>query len=866
MGFKASEKKFRKEWEKKKIFKAKSGNNKFYCLEMFPYPSGDGLHIGHTRNYAIGDCVARFKRMQGFNVLYPMGYDSFGLPAENAAIQKGADPEKWTLKNIKYFMEQQKTLGFSYDWDRLVITCLPEYYKWNQWIFLKMLEKELAYKKEGEVNWCPGCNTVLANEQVESGKCWRCKSAVKFEVLNQWYFKITEYADKLLKGLDKLDWSDRVKTMQKNWIGKSKGVEINFKISDTDEVFPVFTTRPDTIYGVTFVVMSPEHPKVLELIKENSNEKEIKEFIAKVKVQSMEERTDDKTKEGMFIGKYATNPLNGDEVPIYIANFVLAQYGTGMIMAVPAHDQRDFEFAKKYDIPIKRVIDGGDISKEAWTGEGKLLNSEKFDGLNNNKAIEEISDYIVKNKIGKHAVNYKLRDWLISRQRYWGTPIPIIYCDKCGVVPVPEKDLPVLLPKNVKFSGHGNPLESVKEFVNTKCPKCKGDAKRETDTMDTFVDSSWYFLRYCDSKFNKLPVNKKESNKWMPIDFYIGGIEHATGHLIYARFFTKVLKDFGLVKFDEPFKRLLCQGMVTLGGTKMSKSKGNVIDPLEIAKKYSADTIRMTVLSMSLPDKDFEWNDSAAESVFKLLRRIEKMKSNKNKGSKDNLAKSKINRLIINVTDYIEEYNLNYAIKDIMEFTGFMNKNKEYISKNVFDDSKKKLVLLLVPFAPYTAEEIWSKIGKGFASVQKWPKSDKKLIDKKAESEEHLIENIVEGVENIKRISKINKPKKITLFSMPIWKYKVYNLVKKGKDMKDIMKSPEFKKEGKFVAIYFQKLKKMYQLDKLEMKPADEINAMKKYSKELEKQFNCKIIIASEKDENPKRNNAEPMKPGILLE
>src|SRR3989338_7447499 len=553
--------KWQKKWEEKQIFKVKEDKTKrkFYCLEMYPYPS-ERLHMGHLRNYSIGDALARYKRMQGFNVLYPMGYDAFGLPAENAAIKHGIDPEQWTFANMNTIRQQQKSMGFSYDWDREIASLYENYYKWNQWIFLKFYEKGLAYKKKAAVNWCPSCNTVLANEQVIGGKCWRCQNDVTETFLEQWFFKITDYAEELLNDIEKLEhWPERVKTMQKNWIGKSYGVEIFFKLKNENKILPTFTTRPDTIHSVTFIVVAPEHPLVLELVKNTKHEKEALETIKKIKQQTREERTTagGKNKIGCFLGKYSINPSNNEEIPIYLANFVLMDYGTGIVMA-DAHDQRDFEFAKKYNIPLKFVIsENGKYvdavkAQQAFTENGILFDSGQFSGMKNMDAIEPISKWMEENNHGKRTVNFKLRDWLISRQRYWGTPIPIIYCNKCGIAPVPYNELPVRLPKpeKCKFTGQGNPLETCKEFIETKCPKCNEKAKRETDTMDTFVDSSWYFLRYCSPKYGESPFDKEKAEYWMPVDQYIGGIEHAILHLLYARFFTKALRDLGLATVD----------------------------------------------------------------------------------------------------------------------------------------------------------------------------------------------------------------------------------------------------------------------------------------------------------------------------
>ncbi|MGC9006420.1 MAG: leucine--tRNA ligase [Sulfurihydrogenibium sp.] len=569
--FQDIEQEYLKKWEEEKIFKSVENNDKstkYYVLEMFPYPSGK-IHMGHVRNYAIGDVINRYYRMTGKNTLHPMGWDAFGMPAENAAIKSGIHPAKWTYENIDYMKNQLKKLGFSYDWDREVTTCNPDYYRWNQWIFLKMFEKGIAYRKSALVNWCPHDLTVLANEQVIDGKCWRCGTPVVQKEIPSWYLKITDYAERLLQDLEKLKgkWPSQVLTMQENWIGKSIGATIKFPIKDLDEYLEVFTTRPDTIYGVTFMAVAPENPIVLKLAQGTPYEEEVKQFVEKIKSLSTKERGIVEEKEGVFTGRYAINPLTGEEVPIYAANYILWGYGTGAIMAVPAHDERDFEFAKKYSIPIKVVVKPTDkewdFEKGAYEDEGILINSGPFNNLSSKDAKEKITQLLEEKGIGKKTINYRLRDWNISRQRYWGTPIPVVYCEDCGIVPVPEEELPVVLPQNVEFTGiGGSPLSKVEEFVNTTCPKCGKPAKRETDTMDTFFDSSWYFLRYCDPKNEEKPFEKSKADYWMPVDIYIGGIEHAVLHLLYSRFFTKFLKDIGLVDIDEPFERLLTQGMV----------------------------------------------------------------------------------------------------------------------------------------------------------------------------------------------------------------------------------------------------------------------------------------------------------------
>jgi len=763
MDFKKIESKWQRKWEKDRIFEVKEDlkKKKFYCLEMYPYPSASGLHMGHARNYTIGDCYARFKRMNGFNVLYPMGYDSFGLPAENAAIAAKSHPKKFTEAAIKTYIKQQKKLGFSYDWNKMLASHNPEYYKWNQYFFLKFLERGLVYRKMAPVNWCSKCNTALANEQVHSGKCWRHKDTdIELRHLDQWFIKTTKYSEELLDMIDGLQWPEKIKAMQKNWIGKSYGTEINFKTNG--ENWPIFTTRPDTIFGVTFMVVSAQHPKLMQLVTKE-HKKDVEDLLKKIKSVS-EVEMEELEKEGAFTGSYAVNPLTNEKVPVYVGNFVVAEYGSGMVMAVPAHDQRDFEFAKKYNIPIKVVIkpEKSDLDSKkmsrAYTDDGILVNSKEFDGMNNKKAIEEITKHLENRKLGKKTVQFKLRDWLVSRQRYWGTPIPIIYCDKCGVVPVPEKDLPVILPEKVKF-GQGNPLATNKEFVNISCPKCGGKARRETDTMDTFFDSSWYFIRYCDNKNNNVPFDKKKSEYWMPVDQYIGGAEHACMHLIYARFFTKVLRDLGFVGFDEPFTRLFNQGLLQMGGFVMSKSRGNVVLPDEISEKYGIDTGRLFLLFVSSPDKDMEWNDEGIESSFKFVNRLyELIKSKNGNSKKDNFIVSKRETTIQSVTQNIDEFRFNVAVKDIIELVNYIHKYSGQISKKVYNETLEKISLILSPFTPHVCEEIWYKLGhNSFISLEKWPEADEKKIDKNVLELEEMFKRTLEDLNHILKLAKGEK-------------------------------------------------------------------------------------------------------------
>lgn len=743
--FKSIESKWQKKWEDDRIYKPSENYEKpkYYCLEMFPYPSGK-LHMGHVRNYSIGDVIARFKRMSGFNVLHPIGWDGFGLPAENAAIQRGIHPSKWTWSNIANMRAQLKQLGLSYDWDREVATCHPEYYKWTQWLFLLLYNKGLAYRKKAFVNWCPSCSTVLANEQVVDGICDRCKTEVIKKDLEQWFFKITDYADELLKDLEKLPgWPDKVKTMQQNWIGRSEGLQFSFTAEKTGEKIPVFTTRPDTVYGVSYMVLAPEHPLVEELSAGTEYEAAVKEFKKKIEKYNEIVRTSTETeKEGMFTGAYAINPMNGDKVPIWIANYVLMGYGTGAVMGVPAHDQRDFEFAKKYDLPIKVVISPKDKTlhsdemTEAYVDEGILVNSDKFCGMSNTEAIKTIGQYMSDEGIGEFKVNFKLRDWLISRQRYWGAPIPMVYCKKCGVVPVPEQDLPVMLPENIEFNPSNiSPLKEYDEFVNTTCPKCHGPARRETDTMDTFMCSSWYFYRFTDARNEKSPFDREKVNYWMPVDQYIGGVEHAILHLMYSRFFNKVTRDAGLVEVDEPFEKLLTQGMLLKDGVKMSKSLGNTVSPEEIVEKYGADTARLFILFAAPPERDLEWSDQGVEGCFRFIQRVlrlvedlsNKLNNAGSSGKSDRDVRRLTHKTIKKVTDDISErFNFNTAISAIMEMVNGLNAYKDSsISKAVIEEALDNLLLLLAPFAPHITEELWHNLGhKKSVHVMPWPKCD----------------------------------------------------------------------------------------------------------------------------------------------
>ena len=748
------EAKWQKKWADTDAFRTVEDpdKEKYYVLEMFPYPSGK-LHMGHVRNYSIGDVVARFKKMNGFNVLHPMGWDSFGLPAENAAIKNGVEPKKWTLDNIDEMRRQLKEMGLSYDWDREVATCKPDYYKWMQWIFIQFYKKGLAYKKENPVNWCPSCQTVLANEQVVDGCCERCGTEVGKKNLSQWYFKITDYAERLLDNLEKLKgWPSKVKIMQKNWIGKSTGAEVIFKIDGFDKDLEIFTTRPDTLFGVTYMVLAPEHPYVEELTKGTEYEAPVKAYLDEVQHKSDIERsstTNEKT--GVFIGQYAINPVNGDKVPVYISDYVMMDYGTGAIMAVPAHDQRDFDFAVKFDIDIIPVVDPADPEidihdlKEAFVAEGTMINSGEFDGMNNREAIKKMFSWLEEKGIGKKTINYKLRDWLISRQRYWGTPIPMIHCDSCGWVPEKEENLPVLLPEDVEFTGKGeSPLTTSKTFVDTVCPVCGKPAKREIDTMDTFLDSSWYFLRYCDANNDEQVFDPEKVKYWMNVDQYIGGVEHAILHLMYARFFQMALHDLGLVEDDEPFENLLTQGMVIKDGKKMSKSIGNVVSPAEIIDKYGADTARLFILFAAPPERELDWSDDSVEGSFRFLNRVYRMVYNftqehpdipdayEVKSKADKELAFVLNKTIKKVSEDIGgRFSFNTAISSIMELINQMNKylKEKEMSPSLLGHALRKLVLILSPFTPHICEEMWEALG-GEKSVyeESWPETDEDAL------------------------------------------------------------------------------------------------------------------------------------------
>jgi leucyl-tRNA synthetase len=747
------ETRWQKRWAQARTFEVTEDPHrpKYYCLEMLPYPSGD-IHVGHVRNYCITDVVARYKRMRGFNVMHPIGWDALGLPAENAAIKRGVHPEKWTRENIAGMKRQLQRLGFSYPWSREIATCDPEYYHWNQWFFVRMLERGLAYRAKAAVNWCPSCQTVLANEQAQGGECWRCHSAVEERELDQWFLRITAYQDELLDDMKQLEtWPDRVLVQQQNWVGRSRGAEVDFPVEGA-EPLRVFTTRIDTIHGATFMVLSPEHPRVDALLSGSADEARARDAVGRLRGQDRRQRQANLLeKEGVFTGRHAVNPFSGERVPIWVGNFVLMGYGTGAIMAVPAHDQRDFEFARKYGLPVRVVIQPGGGALDgrtldaAYDGPGRVVNSGPFDGLEADEAVARMTAHAEEKGFGRSAVTYRLRDWLISRQRYWGTPIPVVYCEKDGMLPVPDSELPVVLPKDAPFTGEGgNPLTKVPSFVEARCPRCGGPARRETDTMDTFVDSSWYFYRYLSPRKPDGPFDTGAVRYWFPIDLYVGGIEHAILHLVYSRFWTKMMRDLGLVTFDEPVVRLFPQGMVHNAGEVMSKSRGNTVAPDDIVGRFGADTLRLYILNVASPEDPLEWSDENIAGVHRFLQRVWRLVDRHAESFAQGIRtpmpaelspaaralRRKVHQTILKVTGDVEErIKLNTAVSALIELVNEIYRLEAEVeggaARPVLREALEALVLLLAPFAPHVAEELWMRLGRRFSVVdRRWPTAD----------------------------------------------------------------------------------------------------------------------------------------------
>ena len=910
------EQKWQKKWDEENIHKADKDEDKEkkYILDMFPYPSGR-MHMGHGRAFSLSDVYARFKSMQGYNVMHPMGWDAFGMPAENAAIERNVDPGEWTFDCISDMKEEFKRLGFSLDWDREVTTCKPEYYKWDQWIFRKMLEEDIAYRDEAEVNWCPSCETVLADEQVEDGLCWRCDSEVnQNKEMKQWKLAITDYADELLEDIKHLDgWPDKVQEMQENWIGKSTGARINFPLEDRE--LEVFTTRPDTIFGATFMAVAPEH----ELAEEVAEEKEdVRAYVEEAKQRDSEER-EGKSKSGVFTGRYAENPITGEEIPIYVAEFILTDYGTGAIMAVPAHDQRDFEFAQEHDIEIRKVVEpeeSHDFEEEAYEGDGDHVNSDFLNDLNKEEAIERIIEELEQENQGEADVQYKLRDWLISRQRYWGTPIPVVYCEDCGFVPVPEEDLPVKLPEDVEFTGKGNPIKTSEYFEETECPECGGEAERETDTMDTFINSSWYFLRYCSPNFEEAPFDSEDTDYWMNVDQYVGGVEHAVMHLLYARFFQKFLRDQGMVEDDEPFEKLLTQGMVNhpaykcpehgwmypeeiededicskcgreveVDTIKMSKSKNNVVRPSELVEEYGADTARLFILSASHPSKELDWSKDGVQASHDMLERIDRLvRENKElltdekpdlteADLEDRIVSSRIQRAKENVTEYNDNYEFNLAAGEVDKL---LTKLYWYRQRNpdpaIFTSGVRTLVKLIAPFAPHLGDEMWNRLDEGFLYDSEWPEVNEELLDEEAEVIDEYFDRVASDIREIQDMVG-SEPDRIKIVSSADWKYEAFQEIESNLELGDVgaitgkTVNAGFKEYADTVN---QKVQEAFQnpgkFRNQLMEQSTEEKALDANRERWEEEFNAEIIIESEEESSEEKSDrSEPGKPAIVI-
>ena len=913
------EEKWQEKWEQAEVHKTeRTDAEKYYVLEMFPYPSGN-LHMGHVRNHSLGDAPARMKHMQGYDVMHPMGWDAFGLPAENAAIDRDVDPEEWTRDCIDNMRGQLKRLGFSYDWDREIATCDPEYYKWNQWIFQQMLDEGLAYEGESKVNWCPGCETVLADEQVEEGLCWRCDSVVEQKDMEQWFLKITDYADELLGDLEKLEgWPDKVRQMQENWIGKSTGAKIRFSVNESERELEVFTTRPDTIYGATFMALAPEHELAEEIAEDDEEVADYREEALKRDTEKREE----KSKAGVFTGKYAENPITGEEIPIYVAEFVLTDYGTGAIMAVPAHDQRDFEFAQEHDIEVQEVVrPSEDHSYEedgAYEGDGEHVNSGELNGLNKEDAIEKIIEELEEEGLGEPDVNYQLRDWLISRQRYWGTPIPMINCDECGTVKVPEEDLPVELPEDVEFTETGNPIETSESWAEVECPNCGGEARRETDTMDTFIGSSWYFLRYISPDLDEAPFDVEDANSWMNVDQYIGGVEHAVMHLLYARFFQKFLRDEGMLEDDEPFERLLTLGMVNhpayncpehgwlypeevedddicekcgreveVDVMKMSKSKHNVVDPTELVEEHGADTARVFILRASGPTNELDWSEDGVEAAEEMLERVERIveeneealtdekPSLKDAELKDRIMASRIQRAIEKVTEDTENYDFNLAIDEVDRLLSKLYWYEQQGGKDiVLSHGIKILLKLLSPYAPHITEDLWDGIGKeAFMLEEDWPEPSEDLIDEEAEEINAYFDRVSSDIREITEMIE-GEPEKVKIIKASDWKYEAgENILEAVEDTKDVGEVMDRVLDGELQQ-YAQQIndevvsavenpgnyRKNFTGLELEEKALD-LN-----QERFEDEFNVKVAVEDEESsDEDKSSRAQPGRPAIVV-
>jgi leucyl-tRNA synthetase len=912
------EKKWQEKWEDAEVHKTeKDDSEKYYVLEMFPYPSGD-IHMGHVRNYSLGDAPARMKRMQGYNVMHPMGWDAFGLPAENAAIDRDVSPRDWTLDCIDNMRGQFKRMGFSFDWDREVATCDPEYYKWNQWMFLRMQEEGLAYQDEAEVNWCPGCETVLADEQVEDGLCWRCDSVVEQKDMEQWKLGITEYAEELLQDLDQLEgWPDKVRKMQDEWIGKSTGASINFQVSEKDQELEVFTTRPDTIFGATFMALAPEHELAEEVAEENE---EVSEYIEEAKKRDTEER-EEKSKSGVFTGLHAENPITGEEVPIYVAEFVLMDYGTGAIMAVPAHDDRDHEFAKEHGVDIQPVVgpEGEhDFDEEAYSDDGDHINSEFLNGLDNEGAIEKIIEKLENEGLGESDVSYRLRDWLISRQRYWGTPIPVVHCEECGTVPVSEEDLPVELPEDVEFTETGNPIETSDTWIDTECPECGGKARRETDSMDTFIGSSWYFLRYLSPELEDAPFDVYDANYWMNVDQYIGGIEHAVMHLLYSRFFTKFLRDREMLEIDEPFEKLLTLGMVhhesykcpehgwlypnevedenicskceqevETDVIKMSKSKKNVVDPTELVEEHGADTARVFILRAANPTRELEWSEEGVQNSEEMLERInrivtenEELLTNgrpdlKEADLKDRIFSSRVQRAVEDVTADTESYDFNLAISEIDKL---LTKLYWYLDQDpdpeIFSHGVRTLIKLVSPYAPHLADELWDELGQeGFIVDSEWPEVDQELLDEEAERIDSYFENVSKDIREINEMTG-SEPEQITVIQASDWKYKAFENIRENLELQDVGKvmnnvlEYDLKQHAQDInQMVVEAVENPGNFRNQFIEREAELEALEQNKRRWKKEFDTHIEIVNEEDsKSEKASRAEPGRPAIVLE